>query len=210
MIETESIFNSHKNINTLNNYLAQGSSNSRFQNPSGHTTDKNVRFKEDSFRPVISEPIPNPSLTVRQENMPDLRHLKQQLNNSIILNTTNTSSNRGEVTSNTTSVNINTSYPPPITQQSGHYEMPHLVIDRADERSPLDNVSRSSNSQRADTTAVVVSSADNFENLYSKVSVLSTVKSQPATSNQYVNPNVSVRFDDESQPVYINSNFEDA
>ena len=168
--------------------MAHESSSSRYHNHAH--TDKNVRFKEDTFRPVISDPIPNPSINLKSnlQDLPDLRDLSKQLSNN----------KPGQA----------------FPVYSIYTEPPNLTL--------AETGSRSSNSQRGGA------SVDNFENLYSKVSVSSTLKVATPTNgrNTYVqsSPQVqvhqqqtiqsrssaasSLRYNDDDQPVYINSNFE--
>jgi hypothetical protein len=198
------VYNSQKNISTLNNYIAQDSSASRYNNR--ETQDnKNVRFKdEDTFRPVISDPIPNPSINLKNthlQDLPDLRNLKQQMANA--------------------NINLNINRDAASSVVPSYYESPQVG-------------SRSSHSARGSHTNSNAQSVDNFENLYSKVSVSSTLKvatTPPSTGSRgsrYVatpqQPQISLnqqqtiqstassmsqRYGDDHLPVYINSNFDD-
>ncbi len=203
------MFNSQRNINTLNNYIAQESSSSRYNTKED---GRNVRFKEDTFRPVISDPIPNPSINLKNTNLqdlPDLRNLKQQMANA------NNGFNLNINTSNRDTSSVGSGSKPVYTVPS-HYESPQVG-------------SRSSNSARGSHTNSNAQSVDNFENLYSKVSVSSTLKvgTPPSSAgSRYVStqPQISLnqqqtiqstassmsqRYGDDNLPVYINSNFDD-
>jgi hypothetical protein len=218
LIESESVFNSSNKLNTLNNYIAQDSGNNRHH----HNDNKNVRFKEPdtTFRPIISEPIPNPSINLKNlQDLPDLRNLKQQMasnNISVNIGPSAAAVNRIETTS------VASSSSRPVYTLPSHYESPQVG-------SRSSNSNRGGSSHNNSHSNSNAQSVDNFENLYSKVSVSSTLKvgTPPSTgkgvrgSNPYHVPQLNLptaqstassmsnRYGDDNLPVYINSNFDD-
>jgi hypothetical protein len=224
------MFNSQKSLNNFANYIKneneKGGSSSN-----ANSDNKNVRFKDDQnsapapFRPVISDPIPNPSFNSKNlADLPDLRNLKQQLiNNTAIPVPTNTREQNSYVPPN---ININqdsrnnsNKIGGPIysigSTSSNHYENPSNTNTNP-------TTSRNS-SHRGASVAGSGGGGDNFENLYSKVNVRDQNRqNSSSTRNQYVPPpqsssrnsrapstqNSSLRYEDD-QPVYVNSNFDE-